>query len=272
MPPLLFSQWQLPHILNRVISHIEQSYFTYWTQLLHVLNTVTSRIEQNYFTYWTRLLHILNTVTSHTEHSYFTYWTQLLHILNRITSHTEHSYFIYWTELLHILNTVTSHIEHGYFTYWTQLLHILNTVTSYIECHRLLYVFGSCQYWISAIISGFVAVLFSPPERFSTSNQTTTVRCTPSPAHHSLTILPFAQFHLLTGPLTTNEHLRLPAPWKHETWLEARLHSCLTSALDVSEGSVIHCSCSIAGGKGLQHPQNRRCVGPKTGFIILGKR
>ena len=141
-------------------------------------------------------------VTSYIDHIYFTYWTQLLHILNTITSYIEHSYFTYWTQLLHILNTVTARAAHSYCTRWTQLLHTLHTVTAYIERHRLLFVFGSCQDWISAIISGFVAVLFSPPEQSSTSSQTTTARCTPFPAHHSLTILPFAQFHLLTDWLT----------------------------------------------------------------------
>jgi hypothetical protein len=143
-------------------------------------------------------------VTSHIE--------QLLHVLNTVTSHIEHSCFIYWTQLLHMFNTATAHAAHCYFTYCTLLLHILHTVTSQIERHRLLFVFGSCQNWISAIISGFVAILLSPPEQSSTSDQTTTARCSSFPAHQSLTILPFAKFQLLPGSLTTKEHLRLPAP------------------------------------------------------------
>jgi hypothetical protein len=277
MPRLLYSQWRLLHILN--------SYFTYWTQLLHILNTVASYSEQSYFiywtellqilnsyfTYWTQLLHILNTVdsyieqssfkywtvTSHTEHSYFTYWTQLLHILN--------SYFAYCTQLLHILDsyfiywTVTSHIAHCYFTHCTQLLHTLHTVTSHIA-HSY---FTQCTlyfiYWMPSLvmciwqlpilnfghyirlcrgyIQSFQAV------QYLQSDHNSSLHALP------LTILPFPQFHPLTGSLTTNEHLHLPTPWRHETRLEAQLRSCLTSALDVGEGSVKHCGYSTAGGK-----------------------
>ena len=140
-------------------------------------------------------------------------------------------------------------MEHSYFTYGTQLLHTLNAITCYFYLETAKIEFRP----LCPALSRFYSVLSSSPIPQIRPQQ---FRSTPFPAHHSLTILPFA----VSSPDRVVNKKRKVVP------------VCATKARNGTGGRtpfMLKLSSQTGGEKDLRYPQNRSCVGPRACSEVL---